>query len=432
MRIRDLLELSGKTILGVNPPVYDFAFFDLWSKPLGLLYLLRRMERSGNRVKLLDMVHKAVCGNKTFGCGKTASFEVEKPIPYKNIRRRYRHFGLDRATASEHLARVGRPDFIFLTSAMTYWYPGVEWMIGVLRECLPGVPIILGGVYARLCPQHAAGRGADFVVAEHWLPDVDTPAMELYGRLPYGVTMTSFGCPLSCSYCASRRLWPSYSRRPHPQVLAEIGLQIGLGASDIAFYDDALLLDKEKYFYPLCRELRSRYGGVRFHTPNGLHVREIDSLCARTLAETGFRTIRLSLESIDPKVSDAGSGKVARGEYALAVKHLRLAGYSADELETYILLGLPGQSAASVRETINFVLTCGAKPKLAEFSPIPGTESFEAAAETMPELRIEPLLHNNSVYSSWFSGTISPHELQELKDFSRSRCGELLNPPQSL
>jgi hypothetical protein len=28
-----------KKILLVNPPVYDFAAYDLWAKPLGLLYL---------------------------------------------------------------------------------------------------------------------------------------------------------------------------------------------------------------------------------------------------------------------------------------------------------------------------------------------------------------------------------------------------------
>ncbi len=62
---------------------------------------------------------------------------------------------------------------------------------------------------------------------------------------------------------------------------------------------------KRKVFLSaLCNELRSRYAGrLRFHTPNGLHVREIDEECALMLKETGFRTIRLSLESIDPKIA---------------------------------------------------------------------------------------------------------------------------------
>lgn len=418
--VKNLTELSGKRVLGVNPPVRDFAFFDLWSKPLGLLYLLERVRQNGCEVSLLDMVWEAADGEKTFGRKKIASFELAKPPFYKNIPRRYRHFGISRAEAVKWLEDKPVPDAVFLTSAMTYWYPGVEWAISVLKDALPGVPLILGGVYARLCPEHAAARGADFVVAEGWEPDVARPAMDLYGKLSYGVTMTSFGCPLSCTYCASHRLWPNYRRRPPGEVLAEIDYQFGLGALDFAFYDDALLIDKEKYFYPLCEALRARYGGsVRFHTPNGLHVRELDAVCARTLRETNFRTIRLSLESIDPEVVNAGSGKVVRGEYALSVENLLAAGYRPDELETYIMLGLPGQSAESVEDTIRFVLSCGAKPKLAEFSPIPGTPAFGEAAEAMPLLRVEPLLHNNSVYSSWGSCAISPAALQRLKDFAR-------------
>ncbi len=162
-------------------------------------------------------------------------------------------------------------------------------------------------------------------------------------------------------------------------------------------------------------------GGLRLHTPNGLHVRQIDAECARILYESGFKTIRLSLESIDPGVARDSSGKVARGEYAAAVKNLLAAGYDTKDCETYILLGLPGQDPASVRDTITFVHDHGGTPKLAEFSPIPGTPHFEAAAEKLPELRTEPLLQNNSVYCSYFSKDITPQELQELKDMARSK-----------
>jgi radical SAM superfamily enzyme YgiQ (UPF0313 family) len=246
--------------------------------------------------------------------------------------------------------------------------------------------------------------------------------MDLYRKIPYGITMTSFGCPLRCKYCASHLLWPEYRRRPVAEVLEEINFQAQLGARDFAFYDDALLLEKEKYFYPLCEELTHRYGGtLAFHTPNGLHVRQIDEKCAETLRAANFRTIRLSLESIDPKIAGDSSGKVARGEYASAVKNLRAAGYTRTDCETYILLGLPGQSVESVRDTIKFVQDNGGKPKLAEFSPIPGTSSFEEAAVSMPALRTEPLLQNNSVYSSWLSHEISPETLQELKDLARQQ-----------
>lgn len=418
--ISALLSIKGKNILGVNPPVCDFAFFDLWSKPLGLLYLLERMRRNGNGVALLDCVHEGAEGRKTFGREKISSVEIEKPEAYKGIKRRYHRFGLSEEGVAERLKKMPKPDAVLLTSVMTYWYGGVKWVIDILRRELPDVPIYLGGVYARLCPEHAASLGADCLVTEYWEPDAPYPAMDLYGSPPYGVAMTSFGCPLSCKYCASRVLWPGYRRRGIDEVMTEIAFQASLGAEDFAFYDDALLLQKEKYFYPMCEEITRRYGSrLRLHTPNGLHVREIDEKCAEILQSTGFKTIRLSLESIDPDIASASSGKVARGEYAAAVKNLCAAGYSRDDCETYILLGLPNQSIESVKDTINFVREAGGKPKLAEFSPIPGTPSFDEAVKKLPELKTEPLLQNNSVYSSWISGEISPEILQELKDLAR-------------
>lgn len=420
LSIDSLLAINGKRILGINPPVEDFAFFDLWSKPVGLLYLLERMRMNGCDVHILDCVREAAVGERNFGRKKTEATEIEKPAVFRGIRRRYRRFGLSEEKIRERLAHTPRPDAIFVTSAMTYWYGGVQWIIEIIREELPGVPVILGGTYAKLCSEHAKGIGADFVVSESWIPDSPHPAMDLYEDLSYGVTMTSFGCPMSCSYCASRILWPRYARRPMSEVLEETEFQIRLGAEDIAFYDDALLIDKEGAFYPLCHELAARYDDrVRFHTPNGLHVREIDEKCAAILQKTGFKTIRLSLESTDPGIAAASSGKVKRREYSDAVRNLRNAGYTRKDCETYILLGLPGQSLASVRETIEFVRVSGGRPKLAEFSPIPGTPSFELAAAEMPELRTEPLLHNNSVYSSWISGNVSPEELQSLKDLAR-------------
>lgn len=416
-----LFSLKGLNILGVNPPVRDFAFMDLWSKPLGLLYILQTL-RTGNEVSLLDCVAFAACGEKSYGRSKIKKSQIEKPEVYRGIPRRYHHFGMTRDDVEKYAAEFSPPDVILVTSAMTYWYPGVRWAINLLSEIYPDAPVLLGGIYASLMPEHAALSGADYIVCGRCEPAAPYPAMDLYKTPGYGIVMTSFGCPFSCRYCASGVLWPRYFRRPLDDVLKEIDFQVSLGARDFAFYDDALLLDKENFFYPLCREMRERYrGALRLHTPNGLHVRQIDGQCADILFETGFKTIRLSLESIDPKVAHDSSSKIAAEEYASAVKALLASGYSSADCETYILAGLPGQDTESVKETIMFVRECGGAPKLAEFSPIPGTPYFEEAARFLPELRAEPLLQNNSVYCSYFSKSIAPDVLQELKDLARGR-----------
>jgi len=46
------------------------------------------------------------------------------------------------------------PRAILVTSLMTYWYPGVQETIQLLRQVFPEAPILLGGIYASLLPEH--------------------------------------------------------------------------------------------------------------------------------------------------------------------------------------------------------------------------------------------------------------------------------------
>jgi hypothetical protein len=414
--------LKGKKVLGINPPVRDFAYFDLWAKPVGLLYLLQFLRERGNRVFLVDCVSEAAEKDKSYGRKKPRRTEIEKPSPYRNIPRRYYHFGLTREEFKKRLEHIERPDLVMVTSIMTYWYPGVWWAIDTVKEVFPDVPVVLGGIYARLCSHHASGSGADYVQTEFMPVEAPYPAMDLYGSFGYGVAETSWGCPMGCEYCASKILCPTFSRRSAETIATEIGFQVNVGSiKDVAFYDDALLLNREEHFYPVCDRIMNDFEGLRFHTPNGLHVKQIDRKCADYLYNTGFRTIRLSLESVDPAVLKESSSKVSREQYQRGVENLLAAGYSHNDLETYVLVGLPGQSLQGIRETINFVKNLGARVKTAQFSPIPGTSLYYEALKSVPALKDEPLLHNNTLYSTWISGNMTPEKLQEFKDLARNK-----------
>ncbi|MDR2136855.1 MAG: cobalamin-dependent protein [Synergistaceae bacterium] len=437
-----LRELRGVRVLGINPPVYDFAWFDLWSKPVGLLTLLQTLRLAGNEVDLIDCLYEGRTKPMDFGRWKVERTPVEKPEPYASaeIPRNYYRFGLNGAALEKRLAsRSGttRPDVIFVTSGMTYWYPGVFEVVKKAKTIFPDVPVVLGGIYARLCPEHAAQSGADFIQTEPfslsyssyslplslpWCSQDVSPALDLYDAPSYGVLITSWGCPLGCEYCAARKLWPGFAQRRLEDVFADLAFQTSLPTvTDMAFYDDALLLDKERHFYPLCRHIRERYPALRLHTPNGLHVAQLDDECCRTLFDTGFRTLRLSLEGTDNYTAKAGSGKTTVSDYARAVESLLRAGYREGAIETYILAGLPGQYPADIRASIETVKKLGGRPKLAEFSPIPGTPLYEKSLELTPRIADEPLLHNNTVYAPYVAKTLSPRELQNLKDLAAGR-----------
>jgi radical SAM superfamily enzyme YgiQ (UPF0313 family) len=169
-----------RSILLVNPWIHDFSAYDLWMKPLGLLYLGAILRSRGFEVSLLDCVDfHSLPENLTrdfpapkrreFGRGHFFKEVIPKPPALKSIPRKFRRYGLPPAAVKGYLATLPRPELILVTSLMTYWYTGVAETIGFLRERFPGTPIFLGGIYATLCPGHARTfSGADRVLAGPW------------------------------------------------------------------------------------------------------------------------------------------------------------------------------------------------------------------------------------------------------------------------
>ncbi len=82
-------------------------------------------------------------------------------------------------------------------------------------------------------------------------------------------------------------------------------------------------------------------------------------------------------------------------------------------------MGLPGQTISDVKRTINFIKSFYLKPKLCEYSPIPGTEYFKKSLEySKVDILNEPLFHNNTALSLW-SPVFSEEAINELKELSK-------------
>ena len=114
--------------------------------------------------------------------------------------------------------------------------------------------------------------------------------------------------------------------------------------------------------------------------------------------EAGFKTIRLGLETSDVKRQRSTGNKTTNEEFKKTVLNLKEAGFPPDKIGVYILIGLPGQKPEELEETIRFVLETGAKPILAEYSPIPQTALWgDAVEESRFDIAREPLFHNNSL-----------------------------------
>jgi radical SAM superfamily enzyme YgiQ (UPF0313 family) len=185
--------------------------------------------------------------------------------------------------------------------------------------------------------------------------------------------------------------------------------------NNIAFYDDALLIDPSNHIILILKEVIRRRIQCNFHTPNGLHVKEIDQEVADLLYRSGFKTIRLGFETSDEMAQIETGGKVGNHEFLKSIKYLMRAGYSGEEIGVYVMAGLPGQRVGEVGESIAYVKETGAKPILVEYSPIPHTPLFKKAKQMSSfDIENEPLYHNNSILPCQWEG-FTAEDLKRLK-----------------
>ena len=415
-------------VLLVNPWAYDFTAFDLWYKPLGLLYLGAHLERIGCRVVLLDCLSRedgesqAPQGEgprrlREAGCGGYFREILPKPEFFASIPRHFGRFGMPKEAVEKRLKSMDPPDVVFVTCGLTYWYPGALVIRDLIRHFFPKTFLVLGGIYPVLCPKHAEKEGFDLVVTvadplavcrvlETYLHlDLGVrdyegffslpPALHLYPRLLYGVILTSLGCPFSCSYCASRVLAPSFFRRSFGDVVEEIHyLHERFGIHHIAFYDDALLFRAEEHFLPLAEALVRLNLPLSFHLPNGIHARYVTPEVARFLKRACFRTVRLGLETISFEWQRKSGGKVTNPLFEEAVRNLKKAGFFPEEIEVYLLFGWPPMGEKDIIASSEYVKSLGLLPRLALYSPTPKTRDYEAFFGE----ENEPLWHNKNAF----------------------------------
>jgi radical SAM superfamily enzyme YgiQ (UPF0313 family) len=422
-------------ILFINPWIHDFAAYDFWAKPLGLLQLAAVCRMHGFSVSYIDCQDrfhpKSAPSDPAarYGRGSYIKSRINMPTGLKNVKRRYCRYGILPEWFNQDLAAIKKPDLILVTCLLTYWYPGLFETIRETKKVFPDVPIIAGGVYATLCHEHATAKsGADMVanglgeekilnIVEQFTgvqrstqfdpDDLDSypyPAFDLQHKIGYIPLLTSRGCPFSCAYCASNILQPRRMRRSPKSVVDEIRhWHEHFGVKDFVFYDDALLIDAQHHADLIFNGVIQAGLDIRFHTPNAVHIREITPKTARLMFNAGVKTLRLGLETVDFEHREIDA-KVKKEEFIQAVSSLKEAGFTKDQVGAYLLVGLPDQNVEMVESSIHTVIKSGITPILAYYTPIPKTRLWDAAVgASRYDLETDPVLTNNAIQPCQFS-----------------------------
>jgi hypothetical protein len=434
-------------VLLINPWIHDVAAYDLWLKPVGLQVIGTMLRSCGITTSMIDCldcsqpaqraVRPQAPVRKDNGSGHFHKKNLPCPEILQQFNLPFRRYGIAPEALRAAIAAQPRPDAVFVGSMMTYWYTGVIETIAHVRDCLPDVPVFLGGVYASLCPEHARANStadrvfcgectpaileqAGFTVQSPAYAECAMPDCSLQATFSSIAVLSSRGCPNRCVYCASHLLYRGFEQYNPAAVVTYIREWYRrTGARDFVLYDDALLINTDEHFMPLARGIAGLGLPIRLHAPNGLHVRHINDEIARLLKAAGCATIRLGFESAEERLQEETGGKVSNDDYVRAARALLNAGFTRDQVGVYILAGLPGQSAEQIAGSISFVHASGLRPFVSEYSPIPGTALWDTAVATSPfPIAQDPLFHNNSLLPCRWEGC-TPEDVHLLKRFAR-------------
>jgi radical SAM superfamily enzyme YgiQ (UPF0313 family) len=192
--------------------------------------------------------------------------------------------------------------------------------------------------------------------------------------------VTSRGCPYECIFCSAPAWTGRKVRYRTPSLCVdEIERLAGLGFTEITIEDDLFTLYR-KHFLAVCGELVRRDTGIRWNAFS--RVDTISPEVVKTMAQAGCQAICFGVESGDQEVLDLVKKRSSLDKVKEAMRMTQEAGISA--LASFII-GLPGETEASLRKTVEF-----ADELHAEFgslygfhilAPFPGTEVRERATD---------------------------------------------------
>jgi len=282
---------------------------------------------------------------------------------------------VDPATPRHH------PDLIYVTSMFTYWYPEVYKAVVRYKALFPEAHLMLGGIYATLCSEHAKKSGADEVMvgqhpeAKAYPPD---PSVLPYPQ-DFAYLFTSYGCNRACTYCATHILYGRGIRQVEPKkVIEEVQFLKERGFQRILLGDDNLLFNSEGHINLICEEIIKRKLKVGIHVPGGMAAKDFTQETACLMKAAGFKEISFAIESTSAEVRKKMGRAKNTGEEDLlqALSYADKAGFKRQETNVYFIIGLSYQTIRDMVDTLVFLVQCGVWGHPQRFTPIPNTAEW--------------------------------------------------------
>jgi anaerobic magnesium-protoporphyrin IX monomethyl ester cyclase len=373
----------------VNPPYPQSVHSHPAFIPLGLAYLGAVAEKAGHQVTIIDC-------------------QAEKLAP------------------EAFRARLEKtPSDIVGVTATTLLYKSAMKLIGVAKEAHPQAFTVLGGSHGTFWDENALKEypALDIVVRRegeqtfiellekleskaslngvlgityrdgdktvrnadrHFLQDLDSlpfPAHHLLplenlkhnGKIIFPL-VSSRGCVYWCDFCSTVRMFGrGYRMRSAKNVVDEMQLiHDKYGIDQVTFYDDAFSVDRNRVMQ-ICQELQARKLHLKWDC--GTRVDMVDRELMQTMRGAGCFAVWLGVESGSEKILGAMNKRIKLEQTRQAYKTAHDVGLMTI---ANVVLGFPGETEQTARETIRFVKELS--PEDVGFyiaTPYPGTPMYE-------------------------------------------------------
>lgn len=375
----------------INPPQTNskYKFLGVIAPPLGLAYMAAVLEKEGIDVTIID----ASALNMT---REDLERELEKISP-QVVAITALTPTIEQALDSAQLARKVAPQALIV---MGGYHPTFNYD-EVLSYDYVDVVIRGEGEYTLLELVKTLKRGGDLsqvrglALDNHLTPprplisDLDElpfPARHLLPVENYSLLnikkmstmITSRGCPMQCSFCASAALHGSKIRLRSPQnIVDEMEYLVqDMDMETIAFMDDTFTLHPPRV-KEICNEIKKRKLEVFWGCT--ARVDNLNPEIIKKMREAGCIALFLGVESADQQILDGIKKNTTINRIKSAFEMCK-----REKMRTIasVMLGMPGDTYESIKRTINFVQEL--KPSYAIYSlatPYPGTQFYQQAWE---------------------------------------------------
>lgn len=197
-----------------------------------------------------------------------------------------------------------------------------------------------------------------------------------------GCILTSRGCPFSCTFCCLCSISQRRVRyRSVNNVVDEIEYLIKKfrEISSVWIHDDSFFLNNDRVI-EFCNEIVNR--GIKIEFICSGRMKPLNKQMITALEKAGFTHILLGLESGAKEILKTSKKAITKED---AINAIELFSKTSIRVSLFLMLGLPGETIETVKETIEFVQTLQ-RIKYIWFGDhmiilfiYPGTEVYEIA-----------------------------------------------------